>query len=235
MLMKPFSVMPVMPGYRVSSVRPNIRSGRPAAIGFRRAKARSSIGQDVVLDRLLEEQRLHLLDLVGVLVGEVVGEAEVLVHVVELPAVVVEALGSRDLRPGFAVDDGGEPAVVVDAAVAGALVVLGDVPVGGGAVVERVADAHAGHRRLLVAVDDLRLGHADGVEDRRHDVDEVVVLVAQLALGLDSLRPVHGHPGHVAAAVGHLDAPGRRRRRRRRPSRRSSSGRSSRRRTRPGG
>ena len=63
-----------------------------------------------------------------------------------------------------------------------------------------------GHRGLLDAVDDLRLRNADGLEDRRHDVDDAGVLPADLALGLDALGPVHDHPGDVAAAVRHRDA-----------------------------
>ncbi len=104
-----------------------------------------------------------------------------------------------------------EPAVVVDAAIAHDLVVLRRVAFLGVGIVERIQHAGAGHRDLLDAVDDLGLGDPRRFQDRRGDVDEVGVLPALLALGLDALGPVHDGAGHVAAAVGHEDAPGRRR------------------------
>ena len=109
--------------------------------------------------------------------------------------------------PGDVVHHGRHPAVVVDAAVAGALVVLRGMALLGVGVVERVLHADAGDRRLLDAIDDLGLGHAHGLEDRRDDVDHARVLPANLALGLDALGPVHDHPGVVAAAVRHRDRP----------------------------
>ena len=54
-----------------------------------------------------------------------------------------------------------------------------------------------GMRDLLDAVDDLGLGNPHRIEDRRDDVDEMVVLPALLALGLDAFGPVHDHPGPV--------------------------------------
>ena len=50
-------------------------------------------------------------------------------------------------------------------------------------------DAVRGH--LLDAVHERRLGQPGGVEHGRRDVDHVVELVADLALGLDPVRPVH--------------------------------------------
>ena len=44
MLMKTFSVIPVMPSANVSVVRPAIRSGLPATAAFTRSIGRSSIG-----------------------------------------------------------------------------------------------------------------------------------------------------------------------------------------------
>ncbi len=76
-------------------------------------------------------------------------------------------------------------------------------------VVEGVAHADARHRGLLDAVDDLRLGDADRFEDRRDDVDEVVYCRRISPLALMPLGQCTTMPGHVAAAVGHLDAPGR--------------------------
>ena len=56
-------------------------------------------------------------------------------------------------------------------------------------VVEAVAHADAVERRLCVPLDRLRRLDAEGVEDRRDDVDRVVVLVADLAASLRAGRP----------------------------------------------
>ena len=98
--------------------------------------------EHVVLHRFGVEQLLQELELLGVLRGHVVGEAEVLASVVQLPLVVGVVVGALvGVLPGDHVHHRGEPAVVVDAAVADALVVLRDVTVSGVAVVERVAHA----------------------------------------------------------------------------------------------
>ena len=52
-------------------------------------------------------------------------------------------------------------------------------------------------------------GQPGGLEDGRHDVDDVVPLAAQLALALDPVRPVDDHGVAGAAVVGgHLLGPG---------------------------
>ena len=71
-----------------------------------------------------------------------------------------------------------------------------------GCRVEGVLHRHAGDRCLLVAVDELRELQTACLEDGRHDVDGVVVLVAHLALGLDALGPVDHHRVAHAALVG---------------------------------
>src|SRR6185436_14910931 len=85
----------------------------------------------------------------------------------------------------------GVPAVVIDAAVADHLEVLG--PAGrrrvGIRLVEGVGHAHAFDRLLLDAIDQLGRPEARRLEDRGHDVDEVVELVANAALVLDAGRP----------------------------------------------
>ena len=63
-------------------------------------------------------------------------------------------------------------------------------PLAGCGVVERVAHGHALDRALLDAVDDRGLGQPGGIEHRRRDVDHVVELRADLALGRDALGPV---------------------------------------------
>jgi hypothetical protein len=82
------------------------------------------------------------------------------------------------------------PAFVVDAAVAHHLEVLGLTPFGRTGVVERVRHAHSVQRHLLEAVDEVGLREPCHVEHRGGDVDHVVELGADLALGLDAIRPV---------------------------------------------
>ena len=84
--------------------------------------------QRVVCSCFLQEQRLHLLELRGFLRGQIVGGAEVLIDVVELPLVFQQGL-PRLILPGGAVNGVGQPAVVVNAAVAEDLEVLRLVPV----------------------------------------------------------------------------------------------------------
>jgi hypothetical protein len=88
MLMKTFSVMPVMPSARVSEVRPAIRSGRPTSAALTRSMSgRRWAGRSS--SRFGEEERLQFLEFLRVLRGEVVDEAEVLGGVEEFPGGVV--------------------------------------------------------------------------------------------------------------------------------------------------
>ena len=65
---------------------------------------------------------------------------------------------------------------------------------------------------LLDAVHDLGRADAGGLEDRRHDVDDVDELLAQAALVLDARRPGHHHVLVDAAELrGVLLEPGERR------------------------
>ena len=149
------------------------------------------------------------MELVGVLLGEVVGLAPVGGGVVQLPAVVVEGrclLADQD--PGRLVPGHRGPALVVDAAVAEHLEVLGLVPVGRVRVVEAVGHADAVQRHLLHAVDADRLGQPRHLQDRGGQVDHVMELLAQLAAGPEAVRPVGDHPVAGAAEVGgHLLGP----------------------------
>lgn len=137
--------------------------------------------QDVVPPRLVHPEPLQLLDLLGMLVGDVVGLGAVLVGVEELPVVVLEAPGSRDR----AVLGDGLPALVPDAPVTHHLVVLG-LLAGGSVPLERVGHRDARQRRLLVTVDHLRHLHTAGLQDGRVDVGGVVVLAADLAADRDA-------------------------------------------------
>ena len=147
--------------------------------------------QDVVLARLLHEQRPELVELVGHLRCEVVRLAPVGVGVVELPGVVGERRQRQPLDPRRGVPRDGGPALVVDAAVAEHLEVLRHVAFRRVAVVEGVAHAHALVGLLVDAVDRLGLREPRGLEDGGRDVDDVMELVAQLAARLDARGPVH--------------------------------------------
>ena len=85
----------------------------------------------------------------------------------------------------------GVPAVAIDAAVGDHFEVLRlalrrRVRAG---LVEGVGHAYAFDRLLLDAIDKLRRLDTGGFEDGRHDVDDVVELVAQAAGVLDVVRP----------------------------------------------
>jgi hypothetical protein len=92
---------------------------------------------------------------------------------------------------------------VVDRAVAKDLEILGRtrrwrIFIG---LVPGVDHADAVHGPLLDAVDIGRLRNADGVEDRRKDIDHVMELVAHAAGVLDALGPGYHHAGARAAQV----------------------------------
>ena len=134
-----------------------------------------------------------------ILLREVLRLGAILVDVVQLPAVLVEVADAADRR----VQRGRLPAVLPDPARAEHRVVLhaASVVLRLG-VVERVAHRDAVERILLDAAIDLRHLEPDDVEDRRHDVRRVVVLMAHLALRLDALGPVDDE--RIARAAGEL-------------------------------
>ena len=134
-------------------------------------------GQDAVLDRLLDEEVLHLLELGGIGGGEIVGEAEVVAGVVELPFVVLQR-GTGLGFPGRAVDGAGEPAVAVDGTVAGDLEVLGFARALCLGAFEGVEHADAFDGLLLDAVDGGWFGQVGGFEYGGRDIDDVVPLRA---------------------------------------------------------
>ncbi len=89
------SIMPVMPSASVIDVRPPIRSGRPTVGGVHALEDAVVHGQHVVLLGLLQEDRLEFCQLLRVLRREIVGQAEVRAHVVQLPrGVVLRASGA---------------------------------------------------------------------------------------------------------------------------------------------
>jgi hypothetical protein len=82
------------------------------------------------------------------------------------------------------------PSVVIQRAAAEHLVVLRHVLRGRGALLEDVRERDALDRTLCDAIDLLRRLDADEIEDRRHQVDGMHVLVPRLALGRESCGPV---------------------------------------------
>jgi hypothetical protein len=132
-------------------------------------------GEDVVLAGFQQEQPLQLVELVGLGGGQVAGLGPV-ARAVQLPDIVVEGgqLGHHD--PGGAVAGDRRPALVVDAAVAEHLEVLGLAPLGRAGIVEAVGHAGPLQGDLLHAVDHRRLGQPGHLQHSWGDVDDVVEL-----------------------------------------------------------
>src|SRR3954467_2667523 len=89
----------------------------------------------------------------------------------------------------------GVPAIIIDAAVGYHFEVLGlalrrGIRVG---FVESVSHADAFDRLLLDAIDRLRRLDTGGFEDRRHDIDDVVELVAHATGIVDMAGPGDRH------------------------------------------
>ncbi len=102
----------------------------------------------------------------------------------------------------------GGPALVIDAAVAEHLEVLGLTPLRRLGVVERVQHARALDRRLLHAVHDGRLRQSRRLENGRRDVDDVVELGAVspfplIPLGQCTIVPLRVPPKCEATCLVH--------------------------------
>ena len=95
------------------------------------------------------------------------------------------------------------PAVMINGAIAQHLEVLRGVPGGriGVGLVPRVHHAHAFDGSLLDAVDRVGRGNAGRFQDRRHDVDDVVELMANAADVLDVAGPRHANALRRSAAM----------------------------------
>ena len=88
----------------------------------------------------------------------------------------------------------GGPPLVVNAAVAEHLEVLRLMPIRRLCLVERIEHAYPFDRLLLYPVYRDRLRQPRRLEDGRRNIDDMVELPTHLALGSDSLRPVHDRP-----------------------------------------
>ena len=166
---------------------PRISWGRPARSALNRSTRRSSSGNTLYLPASSRNSRCSSAQLLGLLRGQVVGLGPV-VGVVQLPDVVVEGgqLGADD--PRGAVAGHRRPALVVDAPVAEHLEVLGLVALGGVGVVEAVGHATPCSGCCWTPLTIVGSGSPATSRTVGGDVDDVVELVADLALGLRSRR-----------------------------------------------
>ena len=176
-------------------VRPAVVLGRCVR---KRASVELSSGNTLYFFASVSKTVLQFLELVRHLGSEVVGLRHILVEVVEFPFVtgdhVRRRLGAQFPGNGHR-SRGRHPAVMINGAVAHHLEVLRGVPGGrvGVGLVPRVDHAHAFDRPLRDAVDRFGRGDAGRFQDRRHDVDHVVELVANAADVLDVAGPRHAH------------------------------------------
>ena len=188
---------------------PLISAGRPARVGVDAFDLSVIERQHVVLDRFDQPKPLQLMQFVRILLGEILGLRPVGVAVVEFPDVVVEGRhGLPAHLPRRAVLGHRAPALVVNAAVAEHLEVLGLVPLRRFGVVEAVQQAGALVGALQDPVDDRRRRYARGLQHGGRQVDDMGELIAYAAFVVDPVGPVHD--GAVAGAApmrGHLLGP----------------------------
>ncbi len=163
--------------------------------------------EDLIFLGFRDEHLLHLLHLVRMLVGDVLGLAEVRVQVVEFEHLVVERVGIGGTKgfPRRAVHLGAEqPALMIQRPLAHHLEVLGLVPRRclGVFRVKRVGEARAFDRRLLDAV--YRFGRRDAGDFKNggHHVNDMHELLAETAFVLDVTGPGYRHVLADAAELG---------------------------------
>ncbi len=154
--------------------------------------------EDLVLFGFFDEELLQLLDLFGVLGGQVLRLAEVLGQVVELEDLVIEwvGVGRAERFPRRAVDLGRKyPALVIQGPLSKHLEVLRLVPRWYHRIlrVESVGEAGTLDGGLFDAVHVLRRGDTGHFQQRRYDVHDVHELLAQGAIVLDAIGPGDAH------------------------------------------
>ncbi len=147
--------------------------------------------QHVVLHGFDQPELLQLVQDVWMLLGQILRLRPVLRRVVQLPDIVVEC-DRLDLPclPRCAVLGDGRPALVVDAAIAEHLEVLGFMPICRPRIIERIGHAHAFQRTLQHAIHHQGLRQSGNLENRGGYVDHMMKLRTDLTLGFDTLRPV---------------------------------------------
>ena len=169
--------------------------------------------QHVVLAGLHIPHADHGDQAVALIGGEVVGFGEILLEVVELPAVGIELdqlvvadriseatarFHKRAAGPGAH----GSPAIVIERAVAKHLEVLGEMAVRCGGIGEAGGQRETLDRALGDALDRCGGLDAEGVEHGGHHVDGMAILGAHFAPGGDALRPAQDERIAGAAPVG---------------------------------
>ncbi len=134
--------------------------------------------------------------------GQVGALREVLGHVVELPLVLLEGDDHVHVpRHALAMERDRLPAVHPDRAIPEHLEVLTLLDGGGLRFVEGIHHRLTIKGLLLDAMVTLRELDLGGLHDGRRDVGDVVILAADLTLGLDAVGPVHDEGVGLAAAV----------------------------------
>ncbi len=93
------------------------------------------------------------------------------------------------------------PAVCPDSTVAEHLVVLALLAIGRGSIIERVHHRDAVHRLLLDTVIYVRNLNTGCLHDRRRDIGNMVILIADFTFGLDAVGPVDDEMILLPAAV----------------------------------
>src|SRR5215470_1317202 len=94
------------------------------------------------------------------------------------------------------------PALVPNAALAQHFVILCFLSGRGFGVIKAVLHRNARKRNLLVAVHSLWHFNTAALVDRRNDIGAMVILIADLSFGLESLGPMDHHRISRAARVG---------------------------------
>src|SRR6185312_2685084 len=160
-------------------------------------------GQHVVASRLYQEQLLQRAQPVRMTHREVHGLAEILLDVVELPAVLGE-IGSAPSGPWqTSMPTACDPSLLVDRSVAEHFEVLSRARALRARVlaIEGIGDADPLDRLLGDPVYHRRLGDPDDFENRRNDVDHVMKLATDGADIRDPGGPTDDHPVAGAAEV----------------------------------
>ena len=104
--------------------------------------------------------------------------------------------------------DTGEPAILIQGTVAKHLKVLKRVLLRRVSIIQAVHQAAAGHGFLNRSIYARGFGKVGCLKNRRRNIDHVRELTANLALTVDTVRPVNDHAISGAAKVrGHLLGP----------------------------
>ena len=160
-----------------------------------------SSGSTLYFAASIQKRSCSFTELLWVLRRKVVAFAEVFVHVVKFPFVIIHVDGFAHLPWCERRRGAGDPAIVVDCAVGGHLEILGTTFRSRCCVVERIDQAGAFDRLLWYPVEHRGRLQAEGFKDGWSDVDDVMELRADGSLILDPHRPRHDHAIACATEV----------------------------------